>query len=149
HRLLGVGDPVLPPARDELGAERQAVRHAGPPDGPAGRRLRRGTADPASALRRHAHVGGARSVSCCAGPVMTTDPWSNTGPLREDFAAPRDDRWFEDYRVGDVREYGTITVTEQQILDFARQFDPQLIHTDPEWAATGPFGGLIASGIQT
>lgn len=80
---------------------------------------------------------------------MTTDPWSNTGPLREDFAAPRDDRWFEDYRVGDVREYGTITLTEQQILDFARQFDPQLIHTDPEWAATGPFGGLIASGIQT
>ncbi len=80
---------------------------------------------------------------------MTTDPWSDTRALRADFPTPTTDRWFEDYTTGDVREYGTITLTEQQIVEFARCYDPQLIHTDPQWAATGPFGGLIASGIQT
>jgi acyl dehydratase len=80
---------------------------------------------------------------------MTTDPWSRTQSLREDFPTPSTDRWFGDYTVGDVREYGSIALSEQQIVEFARTYDPQLIHTDPEWAATGPFHGLIASGIQT
>lgn len=78
-----------------------------------------------------------------------TDSWSDTRALRADFAVPSTDRWFEDYTVGDVREYGTITLSEQEILDFAHRYDPQSIHTDPQWAATGPFAGLIASGIQT
>jgi acyl dehydratase len=80
---------------------------------------------------------------------MTTDPWSSTRPLREDFPTPSTDRWFEDYTEGDVREYGTIALSEEQIVEFARRYDPQLIHTDPGWAASGPFRGLIASGIQT
>lgn len=80
---------------------------------------------------------------------MTTDPWSTTRALREDFAVPGTDRWFEDYTVGDVREYGSIALSEREIVEFARTYDPQRIHTDPEWAATGPFRGLIASGIQT
>ncbi|MCK0111410.1 MaoC family dehydratase [Ornithinimicrobium sp. F0845] len=80
---------------------------------------------------------------------MSTDSWSTTRSLREDFPTPGTDRWFEDYTVGDVREYGTITLSEEEIVDFARTYDPQRLHTDPEWAATGPFTGLIASGIQT
>ncbi|HEV3360556.1 MAG TPA: MaoC family dehydratase [Pseudonocardiaceae bacterium] len=66
-----------------------------------------------------------------------------------DFAVPTDDRYFEDYVVGESHEYGHETLTEAQILDFARQYDPQPIHTDPEYAAKGPFDGLIASGAQT
>jgi len=66
-----------------------------------------------------------------------------------DFAAPIDDRYFEDYTPGAVYEYGYVTVTEAEILDFARTFDPQPIHTDLEFAADGPFGGLIASGWHT
>jgi len=66
-----------------------------------------------------------------------------------DFAAPIDDRYFEDYTPGAVYEYGYITVSEADILDFARAFDPQPIHTDLELAARGPFGGLIASGWHT
>ena len=66
-----------------------------------------------------------------------------------DFAAPIDDRYFEDYVQGAVYEYGYITVTEAEILDFARAFDPQPIHVDPELAAAGPFHGLIASGWHT
>jgi len=66
-----------------------------------------------------------------------------------DFAAPIDDRYFEDYTPGAVYEYGYVTVSEADILGFARAFDPQPIHTDLEFAAAGPFGGLIASGWHT
>ena len=38
---------------------------------------------------------------------------------------------------------------EPEIIESARRYDPQPIHTDPEWARTGPFGGLIASGWHT
>ena len=66
-----------------------------------------------------------------------------------EFAVPIDDRWFEDYLPGAVYEYGSISVTEAEIIDFARRYDPQDIHVDPEAAAHGNFGGLIASGWQT
>lgn len=66
-----------------------------------------------------------------------------------DFAAPIDDRYFEDYQAGAVYEYGWIAVTEPQIIAFANAFDPQLMHTDPTASQDGPFGGLIASGWHT
>jgi acyl dehydratase len=78
-----------------------------------------------------------------AGPV-TTRTLSET-----DFAAPIEDRYFEDYHSGAVYEYGWASVTEAEIVSFARRFDPQLMHTDPDYAASGPFGGLIASGWHT
>jgi len=79
-----------------------------------------------------------------AGPAGTTRTLSD-----HDFAAPVEDRYFEDYTPGAVYEYGYVTVTEAEILDFARKFDPQPIHIDPEYAAAGPFRGLIASGWHT
>jgi acyl dehydratase len=48
-----------------------------------------------------------------------------------------------------VAEFGPIEIDEAEVIEFARQFDPQPIHTDPEAARTGPFGGLIASGWHT
>jgi acyl dehydratase len=66
-----------------------------------------------------------------------------------DFPTPITDRYFEDYRPGFVGEYGSITVSEDQILEFGRQFDPQQFHIDPVKAAHGPFSGLIASGWHT
>ena len=66
-----------------------------------------------------------------------------------DFAVPVGQRYFEDYVAGAVFEYGAITLTEREIVEFAKQFDPQYIHTDPRAAAEGPFGGLIASGWHT
>lgn len=56
---------------------------------------------------------------------------------------------FEDFPVGAVFTGGPITVSEQEILDFARHYDPQPMHIDRETAARGPFGGLIASGWHT
>ena len=40
-------------------------------------------------------------------------------------------------------------MTEAEILEFARKFDPQWFHTDPKRAAEGRWGGLIASGWHT
>jgi acyl dehydratase len=65
------------------------------------------------------------------------------------FASPPDDRYFEDYTPGDVYEFGTITVTEPEIIEFARQFDPQYFHVHPEKAVESRFGGIIASGWHT
>lgn len=66
-----------------------------------------------------------------------------------DFPLPLDDRYFEDYVPDSVYEYGSITISHQEILDFAKKFDPQPIHADPEAASHGPFNGLIASGWHT
>jgi acyl dehydratase len=66
-----------------------------------------------------------------------------------DFAVSAEDRYFEDYPSGAVFEYGEIRVTEAEIIEFARRYDPQYLHVDQEAAASGPFGGLIASGWQT
>ena len=57
--------------------------------------------------------------------------------------------FFEDFTPGDVVELGTYEMTEAEIIDFGRRFDPQYFHTDPEAAVDSPFGGLIASGWHT
>jgi len=56
---------------------------------------------------------------------------------------------FADFHAGQVIEAGPYPVTEAEVLQFARAYDPQWFHTDPEQAAEGPFGGLIASGWHT
>jgi len=66
-----------------------------------------------------------------------------------DFNTPIQERYFEDYVPGAVYVYGSITVSEEDILRFADAFDTQSIHTDPEAAEQGPFKGLIASGWHT
>jgi acyl dehydratase len=58
-------------------------------------------------------------------------------------------RYFEDYPVGAVYVGGPIVVSEEDILDFARRYDPQPMHVDKAAAEAGPFGGLIASGWHT
>src|SRR5262249_30975231 len=66
-----------------------------------------------------------------------------------EFTTPAEDRYFEDYVPGAIFEYGEIRVTEAEIVEFAGRFDPQYLHVDPEAAARGRFGGLIASGWHT
>lgn len=65
------------------------------------------------------------------------------------FSIAREDRYFEDYVVGSIYEFGAVTVTEEEIIDFARRYDPQWFHIDPEAAIDSQFGGLIASGWLT
>ena len=56
---------------------------------------------------------------------------------------------FEDFQPGQVYELGNKVVTEEEIVAFARKFDPQPFHVDPEAAKDSVFGGLIASGWHT
>jgi acyl dehydratase len=56
------------------------------------------------------------------------------------FTTPITDRYFEDYVPGDVHEFGSIVVEETEMIDFARRFDPQPFHTDPEAAKESPYG---------
>jgi acyl dehydratase len=58
-------------------------------------------------------------------------------------------RYWEDFPVGAEEEHGSVEVSEDEIVRFASEFDPQPFHTDPVAAAAGPFGGLIASGWHT
>jgi acyl dehydratase len=58
-------------------------------------------------------------------------------------------RHFEDFAPGEVIDLGTTVVDEAEMLAFARRFDPQPFHVEPEAAASTPFGGLIASGWFT
>src|SRR5207237_1348817 len=44
---------------------------------------------------------------------------------------------------------GTVTLTDKEILEFGRRYDPQPFHVDPEAARESVFGGLIASGWLT
>ncbi|MDZ5784460.1 MaoC family dehydratase [Marinococcus luteus] len=50
---------------------------------------------------------------------------------------------------GQIFETDAFRVTKEDILRFAREFDPQYMHMDEEKAAAGRFNGIIASGIHT
>jgi acyl dehydratase len=58
------------------------------------------------------------------------------------------DLHFEDVAVGDTFDCGSHTFTEEGIVAFGEQFDPQPYHVDREVAAE-KFGGLIASALHT
>lgn len=59
-------------------------------------------------------------------------------------------RYFEDFQVGERIALGsTGPLTEEAIIAFAQQYDPQPFHVDPELAKASSFGGLIASGWHT
>jgi acyl dehydratase len=56
---------------------------------------------------------------------------------------------FDELSQGQELQFGSFVMTEAEILDFARRFDPQPFHADPERAKATIFGGLIASGLHT
>ncbi|MEG8279946.1 MaoC family dehydratase [Streptomyces sp. AHA2] len=58
-------------------------------------------------------------------------------------------RHFEHFRVGSTYELGTTRLTSEDIIGYARTWDPMPFHVDPEAAARSSFGGLVASGWHT
>ena len=58
-------------------------------------------------------------------------------------------RYFEDLIEGEERESAGREVAEAELLSFARQYDPQYFHADPQTAQRSIFGGIVASGIFT
>jgi acyl dehydratase len=57
--------------------------------------------------------------------------------------------YFDDYLPGATYDCGSVSVGRAEIISFAKEFDPQPFHVDPGAAASGPYGGLIASGWHT
>jgi len=57
--------------------------------------------------------------------------------------------YFEDFPPGDVRESPPRTITREEMVEFARQYDPQPFHLDDEAAKKTIYGGLIGSGWLT
>jgi len=57
--------------------------------------------------------------------------------------------YFEDMKIGDVREFGSYLFTKENIVRFAQKYDPQPFHLDEEAAKKSLFGGLCASGWHT
>jgi acyl dehydratase len=58
-------------------------------------------------------------------------------------------RYCEDYEVGDVGSFGEYTVSRDEMVEFARRWDPQPFHVDEQAAARSIFGGLTASSTHT
>lgn len=88
------------------------------------------------------------------GPAMTASPVLSVEPAAttniKSSPAKRAVRWYwEDFEVGNVREFGTMPVTREAVLAFAAQFDPQPFHLDDAAAEAGLFGRLAASGWHT
>jgi acyl dehydratase len=57
--------------------------------------------------------------------------------------------YFEDFKVGNTIKLGSRTLTEEEIISFAKEYDPQPFHIDKAAAEKSMFGGIIASGWQT
>ena len=57
--------------------------------------------------------------------------------------------YWDDFTPEWIYEGGSRTLDAEEIKRFAREYDPQVFHTDEEAAKATPFGGLIASGWQT
>lgn len=56
-------------------------------------------------------------------------------------------RWFEDFAAGQVYDLGVVEIDEAEMVEFARRYDPQPFHINPD--VSSPYGGLIASGWYT
>ena len=67
----------------------------------------------------------------------------------DEHVATMKERFFEDLKIGDRFKSETYKVTEEQIISFAREFDPQPFHLERAVADKTMFGGLIASGWHT
>lgn len=70
-----------------------------------------------------------------------------TQPAAETSTVHRE--YWEDYVPGRVYQIGPVTADETEMLEFARRYDPQIFHVDPEAAKQTIYGGLIASGWYT
>ena len=70
--------------------------------------------------------------------------WKNLKLIKQD----KTWRYFEDVLVGEKRKSNLKLITEDEIISFAKQYDPQWFHTDKDEAKNSNFKGIIASGIH-
>ena len=102
------------------------MRHPAPP-----------AADRAAARDKSAVTG--------LGPSLWPGPGDAPAPL----AVPKADGFFEDRVIGEITDLGQHTFARDEIIAFAREFDPQPFHLDDAAAKASLFGALSASGWHT
>ena len=73
----------------------------------------------------------------------------NTPPDPTPISRSRLLRYWEDFEAGQVSEFGGKVMDRDEIIEFARQFDPQPFHLSEEGGKASLFGGLCASGWHT
>lgn len=59
------------------------------------------------------------------------------------------DYYFDDFKTGDAFSSPSLVLTEQDLIEFAKKYDPQPFHLDRDAAKSSHFGGLVAGGFQT
>src|SRR5439155_19897157 len=91
-------------------------------------------------------AGRAGGLQRAVRPDRQTHPHA---PDRQPTGYGMKELYFEDFHVGDRFRSSEYTMTESEMIEFARRFDPQPFHIDPEAAKRSVFGGLIASGWHT
>jgi acyl dehydratase len=57
--------------------------------------------------------------------------------------------YLEEFYIGQKFKLDTVSLSEEDIFEFAREYDPQPIHIKPEFADKSIFQGIIASGFHT
>lgn len=57
-------------------------------------------------------------------------------------------KYFEDFGLGEVEEVGEYKLTQEEITEFGKKWDPQFFHIDPMAADKSIFSGLIAAGTH-
>jgi len=67
----------------------------------------------------------------------------------EKFSLSKDEWFFENYEKGSVFLFGSVQIKEDEVIEFAKLYDPQPFHIDRNAAKESPYKGLIASGWQT
>lgn len=94
--------------------------------------------------------GGSRPArSTIAASMSRSAPSGRADTPSEAASTPRPGRYGVEIHAGDRYPLGAYTLTERQIIDFARQWDPQRFHMEKDFAEAGGYRGLIASGLQT
>jgi acyl dehydratase len=83
------------------------------------------------------------------GPGASSPKEATSGRPQADGAEGAVPPYFENITVGEVAELGTYTFEAAEIIRFAKAYDPQPFHVDPEAARRSHFGGLCASGWHT
>tara|TARA_Y100000590_G_scaffold461411_1_gene622909 strand:- start:5306 stop:5764 length:459 start_codon:yes stop_codon:yes gene_type:complete len=58
-------------------------------------------------------------------------------------------KYLEDFTVGEIIDTDPTFLSAEEIIKFAKLYDPQSFHLDPDKAISSPYNGLIASGLQT
>jgi acyl dehydratase len=82
-------------------------------------------------------------------PLTAASPAEAKSDQAPEGAVPATNRYFEDLKIGDRFETASAPMSEEAIMDFARQWDPQPMHLNHAAAAQSPYKGIIASGWHT